>query len=110
MIWYTNIRPHFDALQSRLELFNEVMIMITLYIIVLYSKFNYRKETYHTFGYCYIVVLAIILFVNLVLMVYKTVKKIRRKLQLKKMKKNGYVEKLAIRSWMDKIGKKKPKA
>jgi len=60
-------------------MFNESMIMIIFYLMVLFSKFNTNPNTFFMFGSTYLIVLAAVLFVNIMMMLWKTVKKIRRK-------------------------------
>jgi len=73
VIWYTNIRPHIEKSKYYLEIFNEVMIMIMLYIMILYSKFNTNPISYFWFGYSYIGALGLLLIVNISLMFYNII-------------------------------------
>jgi len=86
-MWYANVRPHWDKTRYKLEMFNEVLIMLMFYLMVLFSKFNTNPKTYFDFGNAYLFCLAALLVVNIGLMVYNTVVSFRRKMQLKKMRK-----------------------
>jgi len=61
--------------------------MIMLYIMILYSKFNTNPITYFMFGYGYIGALGLLLIVNISLMFYNIIQKVRKNMMLKNIKK-----------------------
>ena len=69
MAWYVDIRPHIDNTHFKLEIFNEIMIMIMFYMMVLFSKFNTNPDTFFAFGNAYLIFIAIVLVVNIGLMI-----------------------------------------
>ena len=64
-------------------MFNEMSINCLFYMIVLFSKFNTNKDTYYYYGLGYLSIIGLILFVNIGLLVTKSVKSIKQKLKLK---------------------------
>ena len=61
-------------------MFNEMCINCLFYMIVLFSKFNSNRETFFSYGLGYLSIIALILFVNIALLVSKSVKKIKQKM------------------------------
>jgi hypothetical protein len=78
--WYANIKPHWQRSRFLLEMFNEVMVMLLFYMMVVFSRFNTNPETFFMFGNAYLIVVAGVLLVNVALMIYSTIMRLKRKL------------------------------
>lgn len=87
VITYANIRPHIFSRRFRLELFNESMIMIFNYHILLWTDFCYDNEFQYSVGDSFRVCLLILVFVNIIMMLTNAVVKYKRKKYLATMKK-----------------------
>lgn len=70
-----------------LEVFNEAMVMLLFYMLVLFSGFNTNPNTFYTFGTYYLGIIGIVLAVNIGLMVLNTVRSVKQKLKLKRLRK-----------------------
>ena len=53
-------------------------------MIVLFSNFNNNLETYFTYGISFLSLIGLIMFVNVSLLVYKSINTCLRKLRMKK--------------------------
>lgn len=88
VIVYAGVRPHWDKQRTRLEIFNEVMIMYFNYHNVLFSDYCYNPNVQYEAGYSYITFLIILIFANLGFTAIKIIAKARRERLLRKLKKN----------------------
>ena len=94
--WYCDVNPHFDKKRYHLEMFNEISIMILLYILVIVSKFNFNYNSYSMYGSTYVIFIGFIIFVNILFLVLKSVKNIKTKLRMKKAKVDAETKKKKI--------------
>ena len=53
-------------------MFNEISIMILLYILVIASKFNSNYDTYSMYGSTYVIFIGFVIFVNILFLVLKS--------------------------------------
>lgn len=81
---FANVRPHWTAQRHMQEMFNECFLMLLFYVLVLFSKFNTNASTFYFFGYVYLILMGLVIAVNIGIMVYNTVKKLKRKNLVKK--------------------------
>jgi len=87
-IWfYASARPHEDRNRVRLEIFNECLIMILNYHMMLFSGFNMKKDLGFYLGYSAVTVAAIMIFANLGYMLNKDLHKCRKRANLVQKKK-----------------------
>lgn len=75
VIYYQGIRPHSSTTRVRLEIFNEIMVMVALYHIICFSEFNMDVQMQYYSGYSYICVFGSVFVVNLVPMFTDAVRK-----------------------------------
>jgi len=68
-------------------MFNEVAIMLLLYMLILFSKFNTNLNTFFAFGNTYLYILLGMLAYNIGLMIANTVQSFKKKYRLKKARK-----------------------
>jgi len=54
VMWYLNVRPHDSRERVRLEVFNEVLIMLCVYHMMLFSKYTTNITATYYFGYSFI--------------------------------------------------------
>jgi len=87
IIFYAGIKPHNSRGRSRIEIFNECMIMIGCYHLICFSEFNLSSLTQYQTGYSYVAVFAIVLLVNLGVMVFKQLSGLSHKKKLKAIRK-----------------------
>lgn len=76
---YASIRPHEDRNRTQLEVFNEVMIMVSNYHMLLFSKFNINDEFLWQMGYSYIFFVGVTISVNCYYITTKTLAYIERR-------------------------------
>jgi len=65
VMWYLNVRPHDSRERVRLEVFNEVLIMLCVYHMMLFSKFTTNITAQFYFGYSFLAVFGIMLVGNI---------------------------------------------
>jgi len=73
MIYYVGSRPHDTRSRVWLESFNECMILMIIYMMVLYSDFDTSVELAFMMGYVHAGVFVVMLAVNMAVMIYKQV-------------------------------------
>lgn len=86
VIVYATIRPHIFARRFRLEIFNECMIMIFNYHMLLWTDFCFDNEVQYAVGNSFQACLLVLAFVNLFLMLSKAMEKYKRKQYLARLK------------------------
>jgi hypothetical protein len=69
---YASNRPHESLLRVKLELFNECMIMLLNYHMLLFSNFSSSEDFSYAMGYSLVFFAAATIFTNLYLMIRKT--------------------------------------
>jgi len=65
MIWYAAVQPHFSKTRTRLEIFNEAVILVCMYHLLVFSNFVMELDMQFYFGYVYVSIIGLVLFVNL---------------------------------------------
>ena len=88
IMWYINVQPHVTRERKYLEIFNEIMIIMCTYHMVLFSQFNGSPELHFLLGYTYVGVIALVIVVNIGLLLFKSVTKARRLSALKQLRIN----------------------
>lgn len=86
LFWYGAARPHIDRKRIAVELFNESMIMIFVYHLMIYTDFVTVNSMQFMMGYSNVVFFIIIAFVNIGIMIVKSVEKAKRKRRLDKLR------------------------
>ena len=86
IISYAGIRPHWDNRRTRLEIFNEVMIMFFNYHLLIFTDFCTNPRMQFAMGFSYCVFIGIVVLVNISFMISNTIEKSKRKNKLKKLK------------------------
>ena len=69
--------------RSKIELFNESILMLSIYIIICFTPFIYEVETKFFIGYVNILIDIVHLLVNIAIIVKNTYLAIRHKLRLR---------------------------
>jgi hypothetical protein len=101
LVWYGASRPHIDRKRIIIELFNEFMIMIFCYHLMIYTDFVTVNSMQFLMGYSNIIFFIIIAFVNIGLMIVKSVEKAKRKRRLDKLRVSHNKQMEAAYSAMD---------
>lgn len=86
LFWYAAARPHIDKKRIAIELFNESMIMIFVYHLMVYTDFVTVNSMQFLMGYSNVIFFIVIAFVNIGLMIVKSVEKAKRKRRLDKLR------------------------
>jgi len=86
LFWYGASRPHIDKKRIAVELFNESMIMIFVYHLMIYTDFVTVNSMQFLMGYSNVIFFIVIAFVNIGLMIVKSVEKAKRKRRLDKLR------------------------
>jgi hypothetical protein len=86
LFWYGASKPHIDKKRIAVELFNESMIMIFVYHLMIYTDFVTVNSMQFLMGYSNVIFFIIIAFVNIGLMIVKSVEKAKRKRRLDKLR------------------------
>lgn len=87
IMYYSGVRPHTDWKRFKLELFNEIVIMVMCYHLMLFTYFVVDDSTQFVMGYSYVFFLALVFVVNIGQMVAKQVEKWQYNQYLKFQKK-----------------------
>jgi hypothetical protein len=96
---YAQNLPHVSILKQRLEMFNESTIMLVNYHMLCYTLFVQDLATQFMMGYSMTGLLIFIILVNMAVMLYNLVLKLRRKLR-----------RMSIKKLQEKLAKAKEKA
>ena len=89
--YYSGTRPHLDKGRVKIEIFNEIMIMLMNYHMACFSEFNLSIEMQFLMGYSFIACIAIMVVVNLSAMGYRQVIKLQRTREYKAIKRDKLV-------------------
>ena len=80
--------PHYDPTVGPFEIFNEAMFMLLNYHLFTFSNgYLFDQMTMFTMGWSYLCCIGLLVFVNMINIAIKAVKKARRQKELKAMKK-----------------------
>ena len=71
ILFYMNNRPHWDSKRGQVEIFNELMILVSSYHLICFSDFNLHAAAQFNMGYSFVAVIFIVVFVNIILVVFK---------------------------------------
>ena len=77
-----HIRPHDDKSNTRLEIFNEIMIMCSCYHMFLFTEFNPRDEDKYLVGHSYVYFVSLTFFYNVYRMIVKNIDRYKNKRRL----------------------------
>lgn len=69
--FYMDIRPHVDRRRLKLEVFNELMIMLINYHMATFSKFNLDVYSGFIMGYSHVAIILLIVLVNIGSLIHK---------------------------------------
>ena len=86
LFWYGASTAHIDRKRIAIEMFNEFMIMIFCYHLMIYTDFVTVNSMQFLMGYSNIIFFIIIAFVNIGIMIVKSVEKAKRKRRLDKLR------------------------
>ena len=67
-MFYSNGRPHAERLSRRIEMFNEVMVLLLSYHMLFFTPWFTLKNFYFYIGFTFLGVIGLMLAVNLVFM------------------------------------------
>lgn len=84
---YFSYKPHFSPIRTRIEIFNEVMIIALSYHLLCFSDFVDEPGTLHILGISYDACLGLVLLVNIGAIIKERIRKI-----IKKRKKEKDIE------------------
>lgn len=86
IISYAGIRPHWNNNRTRLEIFNEVIIMYFEYHTMIFTDYCTNPNFQFLMGNSYCAFLGLVVVVNIVNMLLNTVEKSKRKSKLDKLR------------------------
>jgi hypothetical protein len=86
LIWYGGVKPHIEKRRVRIELFNEFMVSVFIYHLMMFTDYCTSNSMQFIMGYSKIGFLVVIAFVNIVSMVIKSCEKAKRKRRLQNLK------------------------
>ena len=75
IIYYQGQKPHIEGTRIKTEVFNEVMLMIIMYHLIMFSRFNLNDDLKFLLGYTHAGSIILMVFVNIVLMMRKIIAK-----------------------------------
>ena len=75
IIFYAGVRPHWDKARTRLEVFNEVMIMFSNYHAVIFSDYCTNPNFQFSMGFSFCVQVGLLVVVNIWFMIKTMVAK-----------------------------------
>ena len=73
IIWYGSLLPHEDKSVTRLEIFNEMNILVIIYHFILFSDFNLNDWAVFYYGYSLILFTGVLIMVNVIYMINKEI-------------------------------------
>jgi hypothetical protein len=79
IIWYGQARPHKFREDRNLELFNEAILMILYYHVIIFSDFILEPTTKFQMGYSFLAFISLIIMMNLFLSFQKSYTQLRIK-------------------------------
>ena len=88
IMFYAGIRPHWDNKRVRLEISNEVLIMMFNYLMIIFSDYCLNSHFQFHMGTSFAVLLGIVVFVNISNMVRLSVEKSKRVSKINQLKVN----------------------
>jgi hypothetical protein len=89
LMWYAYVQPHIERRRVQTECFNEFMILLFVYHLMIFTDFVEDNKAQFKMGYSQIGFYIVIIIVNIILMILRqieNVKKTRRMEALKKSK------------------------
>lgn len=102
IIWYAGVKPHIDKRRIRIEMFNEFMIIIFIYHLLLFTDFCLNNKMQFSMGYSFVSSMLLIVFANLALMVIQTVERSARKRKIDKLRLAQQIHMKAVQEAKDK--------
>ena len=89
MIFQGIVRPYEMTTQNRMEMFDEIMIMLNCYFLFMFTEYMPDRELRYTLGWVNIGFLATLLLVNMLVIFGRKVKKAIRFCELTKIKRDN---------------------
>ena len=93
VIWYAGTRPHIWKRRFRMEIFNEMMIMLFNYHMILFTDFCWDNKMQYMAGGSFQASILVLVFVNASMLVTKSVDSYKRKKYMDNLKRQ-YVERM----------------
>lgn len=90
VMFYQSCRPHDTPLRNRLEVFNEIMLMLTMYHLIVFSEFNLNVDMQYYAGYSFAGCYGAVFAVNLPPVMWAGIKDIINRFRNKKAPKPNY--------------------
>jgi len=106
IIWYAGVKPHIDKRRIRIEMFNEFMIMVFIYHLLLFTDFCLNNKMQFSMGYSFVSSMVLIVFANLALMIVQTVERSTRKRKIDKLRLAQQIHMKAVQDAKDKETRK----
>jgi hypothetical protein len=92
IIWYVGVWPHLERVEACLEVFNEVLMQLLFYHLMVFSDFytgEGRVSLKLYASYSFVAILGIIILVNLIYVLIQMFWQIKKALRLRKLKKDA---------------------
>jgi hypothetical protein len=68
---YIGNKPHWDSNRVKLEVFNEIMILVACYHLICFSEFIVDSDTQFNMGYSFVALIVCVIVFNVTIVVYK---------------------------------------
>lgn len=78
ILYYAGVQPHIDKRRQWVETANEGILMMFMYIMACFSDLVEDLMAQFNMGYAFVLLLLLVLFLNVLMIVIKTVEKWRR--------------------------------
>lgn len=94
IIWYVGVWPHLEKLEVYLEIFNEVLMQLIFYHLMVFSEFYVgegRRSLKLYASYSFVGLLGLIILINLLYVLIQMFWQIKKYLRLSKLKKDAHV-------------------
>jgi hypothetical protein len=82
-MFYINLGPHEDKNRVRVEIFNEIMIIVMNYHMLTFTDFNLDAMGQYKMGYSFILIILVVITINILVMLDKKYKQYQRSIRLK---------------------------
>lgn len=92
IIWYVGVWPHLEMVEACLEVFNEVLMQLLFYHLMVFSDFytgGPRISLKLYASYSFVAILGTIILVNLIYVLVQMFWQIKKALRLRKLKKDA---------------------
>ena len=86
IIWYAGVRPHIWNSRYRMEIFNESMIMLFNYHMILFTDFCFDNKVQYLVGGSFQACILIIVFVNVSMLLTKSIESYKHQKYMNRLK------------------------